>query len=200
MGFSEIKAVSMFGSANAKPGGGLYEDAFEVARVLAEKGLEIVNGGGPGVMRATTEGAHAGGGRVAVATFYPKQIENFEGKDPANKADKEVVMANYLERTMKLLELGNAYVVFNGGTGTLSEFAMAWGLAYLYFGHHKPLVLYGGFWHEVVETLVRKMLIDKSRPGAIRVYRVATTPEAVVRVLAEFDLELGARSEIGAKR
>lgn len=196
MKFSKIQSVSLFGYANADPESQLYKDAFEVAKALAENGLEVVNGGGPGVMRAATEGAHAGGGRSTVATFYPKYIENFEGKDPENKADKEIIMNNYLDRTMKLLELGNAYIVFNGGTGTLSEVGMAWGLAYLYFGHHKPLILYGDFWHEVTEALVKNMLISTARPGALRVYKIATTPEMVIQYLSEFDKELGARNEI----
>lgn len=195
MAFQNIQAVSLFGYANADPESQLYKDAFSVAKILAEKGLETVNGGGPGVMLAATEGAHAGGGRATVATFYPKYIENFEGKCLENKADKEVVMNNYVDRTMKLLELGNAYVVFNGGTGTLSEYGMAWGLAYLYFGHHKPLILYGSFWHEVTEVLVKNMLIGDTRPGALRVYKIATTPEMVVQYLEEFDKELGSRPE-----
>ena len=195
MEFQNIKAVSLFGYANADQDSELYKDAFEVARVLAERGLDIVNGGGPGVMMAATEGAHAGGGRATVATFYPKFIENFEGKCLENKADKEIVMNNYVDRTLKLLELGNAYVVFNGGTGTLSEYGMAWGLAYLYFGHHKPLILYGAFWHEITEALVKNMLIGDARPGALRVYKIATTPEMVVQYLEEFDKELGTRSE-----
>jgi len=196
MKFINIKAVSFFGYANSQPEDEEYKQAFEVARVLAENGIEVVNGGGPGVMRAATEGAHAGEGRVTVATFYPKYIENFEGKDALNKADKEIVMNNYVDRTMKLLDLGNAYVVFNGGTGTLSEFGMAWGLAYLYFGHHKPLILYGEFWHEITEVLARKMLISGARPGALRVYKIATTPEMVVDYLVGFDKELGVRPRV----
>lgn len=186
MAFKNIKAITIFGFADCPPDSKLYKEAVEVSRLLAQSGLEIVNGGGPGVMRAATEGAHEGGGVVTVATFYPKFIENFEGKDRNNKADREVIMNNYVDRTMKLLELGNAYVIFNGGTGTLSEFGMAWGLAYLYFGHHKPLILYGDFWFPIIEALVKNMLIG-SRPGALRVYRIATTPEMVLQYLKEFD-------------
>jgi len=186
MAFNKIKAITIFGFADCPPESPLYREVVEVSRLLAQKGLEIVNGGGPGVMRAATEGTHEGGGIATVATFYPKFIENFEGKDQHNKADREIIMNNYVERTMKLLELGNAYVIFNGGTGTLSEFGMAWGLAYLYFGHHKPLILYGDFWFPIMEALVSNMLIG-SRPGALRVYRIATTPEMVLKYLEEFD-------------
>ena len=188
--FKRVKAVSLFGFAGAQPDSELYQSAFEVAKVLATHGLEVVNGGGPGIMRAATEGAHAGGGRAAIATFYPKYINHFEGKDPSNKADKEIIEGNYLDRTMKLLELGSAYVIFNGGTGTLSEFGMAWGLAYLYFGHHKPLILYGHFWHAIMEALVSNMLIAQQRPESLKVYRIVTTPEAVVEALAEHEAYL----------
>ncbi|SRR5258706_917353 len=194
MPFKNIQAVTIFGFADCPPGDPLYRQALEVSRLLAESGLTIVNGGGPGVMRAATEGAHEGGGVAEVATFYPKFIENFEGKDQHNKADKEVIMNNYVDRTMKLLELGSAYIIFNGGTGTLSEFGMAWGLAYLYFGHHKPLILYGDFWFPIMEVLVSNMLIG-SRPGALRVYRIATTPEMVVKYLQEFDEELASHRQ-----
>jgi len=194
MAFKNLKSITIFGFADCRADDPLYQAAKEVARMLAEKGLEIVNGGGPGVMRAATEGAHEGGGKASVATFYPKLIENFEGKDPQNHADKEVIMNNYVDRTMKLLELGQAYVIFNGGTGTLSEFGMAWGLAYLYFGHHKPLILYGDFWFPIMESLVSNMKIG-NRPGSLKVYRIATTPEMVVKFLEEFDNEIQGEPE-----
>lgn len=188
--FKRVKAVSLFGFADAQPEDELYQSAFEVAKKIAENGIEVVNGGGPGIMRAATEGAHAGRGKATVATFYPKFINHFEGKDKLNKADKEIIENNYLDRTMKLLELGNAYVVFNGGTGTLSEFGMAWGLAYLYFGHHKPLILYGSFWHEIMESLVSNMMIAQQRPESLKVYKIVTTPEAVIEVLLEHEAYL----------
>lgn len=195
MTFKNLKAITVFGFADCPPEDRLYRQAVEVSRMMAENGLEVVNGGGPGVMRAATEGAHEGGGIASVATFYPKFIENFEGKDSQNKADKEIIMNNYVDRTMKLLELGDAYVIFNGGTGTLSEFGMAWGLAYLYFGHHKPLILYGGFWYPIIEELVKNMRIG-DRPGALRVYKIATTPEQVMEYLQEFDVQMPPHEDI----
>jgi len=191
MEFTHLKAITIFGFADCKENDPLYQETVAVAKLIAENGLEIVNGGGPGVMRAATEGAHTGGGVASVATFYPKFIENFEGKDPENKADKEIIMHNYVDRTMKLLELGDAYVVMNGGTGTLSEFGMAWGLAYLYLGNHKPLILYGDFWYPIMETLVKNMRIAENRIDSLKVYRIATSPEEVLDYLKEFEVERG---------
>jgi uncharacterized protein (TIGR00725 family) len=148
----KIKQISYFGFADAAPNDPLYKEAYECAKHLTAKGLTAINGGGPGTMKAVSEGAKAAGGKVIGVTFYPKDVANFEGRDPENPLDREITTANYLERTLKLLDLGDAYVIFRGGTGTISEFGMAWGLARLYFGRHKPLILYGEFWNEIIKS------------------------------------------------
>lgn len=172
-----VKNVAIFGSSEVRPGTPDYDAAYQSAKLLAQNGYLIINGGGPGVMKASSEGAKAGGGRVIGVSFNPKDMTRFEGRDPSNPVDQEILLDNYVLRTLKLLEMGDAYVVFNGGTGTVSEFAMAWGLARLYFGHHKPLILYGSFWHEIMEAFGKNMLI---RPEEIRVYRIVTAPQQVL--------------------
>ena len=166
--------ISIFGFSDAKPEDKLYQDVWETARLLAKEGFTIVNGGGPGVMRAATEGAHAGGGRAIGVYFNPKGMTNFEGKDPENKVDEEIETPDYVSRTIKLLDLGDFYIIFQGGTGTISEFGMAWGLARLYFGNHKPLILFGRFWEEILAAFKKNMLLRKEE---MRVYRVVTTPQ-----------------------
>lgn len=173
-----IKNVTFFGCSQAKAGDFDYDAAYQAAKLLAQNGYLVINGGGPGVMKASSEGAKAGGGRVIGVSFNPKDMTHFEGRDPGNPVDQEILVDNYVLRTLKLLEMGDAYVIFNGGTGTISEFGMAWGLARLYFGHHKPLILYGSFWHEIMETFGKNMLI---RPEEIRVYRIVTTPQQVLK-------------------
>lgn len=172
-----IKNVTFFGSSEVKPGSLDYDAAYQTGKLLAQNGYLVINGGGPGVMKACTEGAKAGEGKSIGVSFNPKDMTHFEGRDPNNKVDQEILVDNYVLRTLKLLEMGDAYVVFNGGTGTVSEFGMAWGLAKLYFGHHKPLILYGTFWHEIMESFGKNMLI---RPEEVRVYRIVTTPQEVL--------------------
>src|SRR3990172_11540765 len=108
----KIRQISYFGFADAAPNDPLYQEAFEVSKFLTEKGYVAINGGGPGTMRAVSEGAKAAGGIAIGVTFYPKDITNFEGRDLGNPLDQEIKTNNYLERTLKLLELGDAYVVF----------------------------------------------------------------------------------------
>ncbi|MCL4390276.1 MAG: LOG family protein [Patescibacteria group bacterium] len=176
----EIKKVAFLGWADAKEGDKDYLASFETAKLLARNGYVVVNGGGPGVMRAATEGAHAGSGRAIGITFYPTAKEKpdfFEGRDAANKFDEEIKTNTYVERTLKIMEVADVYVVFNGGTGTISEFGMAWGLARLHFGHHKPLLLYGPWWHDVIEVFGRNMHL---RPEELKVYHIVTSPQEVL--------------------
>jgi uncharacterized protein (TIGR00730 family) len=180
----KIKRITYFCFADAQEWDPLYKDAFELAKYLGEKGYDCVNGGGPGAMRATSEGAKAGGAQAIGATFFPKDIMNFEGRDKKNPLDEEIVEKNYVTRTLKLLELGDAYIVLRGGTGTISEFGMAWGLARLYFGHHKPLILYGDFWYEIMQAFGINMRI---RADDLKVYKICSTPEEVYNALQIFD-------------
>lgn len=180
----KIKQIAYFGFADAAPNDPLYNEAFEVAKFLTEKGYVAINGGGPGTMRAVSEGAKEAKGTAVGVTFYPKDITNFEGRDLENPIDIEVKTKNYLERTLKLLELGDAYVVFRGGTGTISEFGMAWGLGRLYFGHHKPLILYGEFWNNVIKSFVDNMRI---RPEELKVYKVVNSPEEAYKAILHFE-------------
>src|SRR3989344_5668481 len=85
----------------------------------------------------------------------------------------------------RLAETG--YIVFNGGTGTISEFGMAWGLAKLYFGHHKPLILYGQFWENIMNTFKENMIITKEER---EVYKIVDSPEGVLDAIMQFEEEL----------
>ena len=192
----KIKQIAYFGFADAAPNDPLYQEAFEVSKYLTSKGFVAINGGGPGTMRAVSEGAKAAKGTAIGVTFYPKDISNFEGRDPENPFDVEIKTKNYLERTLKLLELGDAYVVFKGGTGTISEFGMSWGLGRLYFGHHKPLILYGEFWNNIIDTFVKNMRI---RPEELKVYKVVNSPEEAYKVLNTFEGLLGQKANASAE-
>lgn len=182
-----IQNVTIFGYADAAKDQRLYLEVYEVCKLLAEAGYTIVNGGGPGVMRAATQGAKEAQGYVIGVTFNPLDMTNYEGPDPKNRVDELIIKPNYLERTLALLEIGQVYVFFKGATGTISEFGMAWGLARLYFGHHKPLILYGKHWRKIINTFKETMLL---RPEELRVYKIVTSPEEVLDAIKEFEEEI----------
>jgi len=182
-----IQNVTFLGYADAKETDDPFKAAYEVARLCAQKGYTVVNGGGPGVMKASTMGAKSAGGKAIGVTFFPKDIPVFEGRDETNKVDHLIVVENYVERTLKLLELGHIYVIFNGGTGTISEFGMAWGLARLYFGHHKPLILYGDFWQEIIFAFTKGMYI---RAEERNVFKIVNKPQGALDAILEFEKKM----------
>lgn len=184
-----VQNVAIFGYADTSENDELFKTVRSVSKKLAEAGYIVVDGGGPGVMRAATIGAKEGGGKVIGVTLYSEDIPNFEGRDPKNLFDEEIKTTNYVERTLALMKTGQVYVVFNGGTGTISEFGMAWGLAKLYFGHHKPLVLYGKFWENITRSFKENMLL---RPQELEVYKIVDTPDGVLDAIKEFEDELKA--------
>lgn len=183
----DIDQIAIFGSSHAKEGSSLVKEVFEVCKALAQAGYIVVDGGGPGVMRAATIGAKSAGGKVIGVTFQGDKRMHYEGRDPQNLFDVEIKTGNYVERTLALLGQGQVYVVFNGGTGTISEFGMAWGIARLYFGHHKPIILYGKFWKNIIQAFKENMMLV---PIELGVYKIVDSPLEVLSAILEFDREL----------
>ena len=131
-----MPVVTVFGSSQAKEGGPDYERGRLLGKLLAESGYTICNGGYGGMMEATARGAKdAGGETIGVTT------EDFGG--PVNRwIDREIKMKRWSERLFKLIELGDGYVIFDGGTGTLVELFVVWEMLNKKF-IQKPLIVLG---------------------------------------------------------
>ena len=61
-------------------------------------------------------------------------------------------------------------------------------MARLYFGHHKPFILFGDFWRDMLESFEKNMYI---RGEEMKVYRIADTPEKVLDELRKLDGGIG---------
>ncbi len=191
-----IKYVALFGSADIDEQHPLYQEAFNVARYLAYHEKVVVNGGGPGVMAAATAGARSAGGETLAVTFYPKDMPEFEGRYSNNHVTKEIKTANYIERMFGLMDNADAFVCFEGGTGTLSEWATAWLLAHLYYGNHKPLILYGDFWHEVMRVINDNFFIGEKEN---QIYRIVKDEKEMIEAINAFEVELADRCGLPAR-
>lgn len=191
-----IKNIAFFGDADVPKTSGLYKETFELAKLLAQSGYTIVNGGGPGVMDASTKGAEAVGGETLSVTFYPKNAPGFEGRYLGNVTDKEIKTQNYIERMFKLMEHADTFIIMKGGTGTMSEFGTAWVLGKLYYGHHKPFILYGRFWKRVIRAIKAGLNIDKKE---MDVFRIATRRQQVPKLINEFQKRLASHDHSHCK-
>lgn len=181
----QIKRVAFFGDAMIKPHEETYKLAVETAELLAKNGYIIVNGGGPGIMGAASKGARLGGGKVELVVLDPKkQPENYEGIDEENfkYAQKVYKTESYPKRLNKLVEIADAFVIFRGGTGTLSEVGLVWEMAKFEYGHHEPLIFVGKEWKEVIETLEKNMDYEQKEK---RVVTVVDSAEEVWEALEQ---------------
>ena len=182
-----IKNIAFFGDANIPPSDPDYKSAYEIAKELAKEGYTIVDGGGPGIMNAATQGAEASNGETVSVTFSPKDAPGFEGRYVGNITDVEIKTSNYIERMFKLIEHADMFIIFRGGSGTLSEFGTAWVLAKIYYGHHKPFILFGEFWKEVISAIKKNMNIDKQEMSA---FKIIADVKKVLPTIRKFEEEL----------
>ena len=182
-----FKKVAFFGDAAVLPKSGYYQSAYYAAQKLARLGYTIVNGGGPGIMDAATRGAESVGGKTESVTFYPEHATGFEGRYLSNVTDKEIRTHNYIERMFKLMEESDIFLIFQGGTGTLSELGAAWVLAKLYYGHHKPFILVGSFWRPVIGAIHDNLLIDVKE---MDVFKIADSVEEIVPMMKQLEVAL----------
>lgn len=182
-----IKNIAFFGDANLPKSDPVYQVAFEAAKKLAFEGYTIVNGGGPGVMEAATSGAEVAKGETISVTFYPEDAPGFEGRYLKNVTDREIVTSNYIERMFKLMEHANMFIIFKGGSGTISEFGTAWVLGKIYYGHHKPFILFGDFWVEIIDVLRKNLNIDREE---MSVFEIVTKVEDLCPTIERFEKRL----------
>jgi len=165
--------VSVFGTSDVGPTAELYQTARELGRTIAEAGLVLCNGGYGGTMEAAARGAVEAGGHTIGVT-----CTRFRRGGPNPYIRQEVPTFDLLQRLNTLLQLGQAYVVLPGGTGTLTELALAWELLNKgLLSGERTLVVLGDCWQPVIDCVARV------QPSAVPPRVVADVP-AVGRILA----------------
>ncbi len=108
--------VSVFGSARVPEGHRWYELCRETGACLAEHGLTVITGGGPGLMEAANRGAAEAGGRsVGLNIELPMEQE-------ANPyANLALNFHYFFARKLMFVRYSRAFAIFPGGFGTLDE-------------------------------------------------------------------------------
>jgi len=176
-------AVTVFGSARFKPGHPYYELGRQVGRKLAEAGLTVITGGGPGAMEAANRGARDVGG----ASYRLNIVLPHEQK-PNPYIDENVEFHYFFVRKVMLVKYSCAYIVLPGGLGTLDELFEAATLLQCGKIGPFPLVLVGrDFWRGLRDFLlfmVGQRVFGAEEVGFARITDSAEEAvEAVVRSL-----------------
>jgi uncharacterized protein (TIGR00730 family) len=176
-------AVSVFGSARARPGTPYYELAEETARLLSDAGFSVVTGGGPGLMEASSKGAFHGGGLSVGLTI------DLAGEQPASRYQHiSLRFKHFFTRKAMFAKVATAFVVLPGGYGTLDELFEALTLVQTGKTRKMPIILmHGPFWRGLIgwfrERLVAEGMIDARD---IDLLQVIDEPQGVVDAIFAF--------------
>lgn len=164
--------TAVFGSGSVTKESPLYQTALHVGRSLALAGMDVVTGGYGGVMQAVSEGAKQNGARTYGVTVAGSSCS------PNPFIDEVETQPTWKDRLFGLIEKADAYVVLDGGIGTLVEFFVVCEMMNRHL-MKKPIVLIGAHLAAMVQELRKNPLVEKLPP-----FDMAQTPEQAVSFLS----------------
>ena len=181
-------AVTIFGSARTQAGDPMYEAAVETARLLAEAGLAIISGGGPGMMEAANKGAQRGGGlSIGLGIELP-----FEQGTNAY-VDLPLLFRYFFVRKTMFVKYAQAFVIFPGGFGTMDELFESLTLIQTGKVRSFPVILFSSdYWAGLLTWLRDTMLTSGKISGPdLDLIVVSDSPQEVRDLIVEAMAEGG---------
>ncbi len=148
--------VTIFGSARFAEEHPYYQMARRLGNRLAQEGLVVLTGGGPGIMEAANRGAKEGGGLSLGAN-----IELEHERYPNAYVDQYVEFDYFFVRKVMLVKFSCAFVAMPGGMGTLDELFETLVLIQTKKIAHFPIICMGvEFWEPMLRFLENSMLAN----------------------------------------
>jgi len=155
------KTVTIFGSSIPNENDEQYKFAYQLGASLAKNGFNICTGGYKGIMEAASKGAFDNGGLV-----YGVTVDLWDS-EPNPYITIEVREKRLFDRIEKLIELGDAYIILQGGTGTLLEFASVWEYANKNLQQPKPIICQSQMWKGITGTMNNQLKLENRRTDLV---------------------------------
>ena len=144
--------VVIFGSARIEPGDPNWYLIYDLAKGLAEECIDLVTGGGPGLMDAASVGHHAGDvNRSALSIGL--QIKLPKEQRDSEHLDIKKEFSRFSTRLDNFIEFANIVVVAPGGVGTLLELFYTWQLLQVNMIQDIPIILLGNMWKDFIRWI-----------------------------------------------
>ena len=180
--------VSIFGSSRIRRGDPIYDEVKMLSFELAKMGVDIVTGGGPGLMEAANAGAVEGQVDSKSRSFgLAIHLPSEEGANPF--VDKVFRHRTFFSRLHHFVRLSSAFIVMPGGIGTALELFMVWQLLQVKHMKEHPLILVGTMWPGLIEwmraTMVERGLV--SPPDMETVHVVGSAPDAIAIIRESYE-------------
>ncbi len=176
-----LDGVSVFGSARTKPDTLEYAAAQEVGRLLAEEGVPVITGGGPGIMEAANRGAYEAGG-LSIGCNIELPFE--QGSN--DYLSRSINFRFFFVRKTMFVKYAAAFIVFPGGFGTMDELFES--LTLIQTGKIKdfPVVLFGIDYWSGLEAWLRDTVAGEGNideEDLLRFHVTDDPAEAVAHVI-----------------
>lgn len=176
--------VCIFGSARIWPKDPVYHDVFRLAQSLSERGIDVITGGGPGLMEAANRGVLAAKRKRSKSYGLPLDLPSLIEK-PNRHLDIKSAHKRFSSRLDEFVRLSHAVVVAPGGIGTMLELMYVWQLLQLRTVEPRPFILLGReFWGGLIEWMQNvpaemRLLDQKDLDQA----HIVDTPEEALAIL-----------------
>ena len=179
---TDFYRVCIFGSARIDPSSGYYNLVQDLAERLAQRSVDIVTGGGPGLMEAANKGAKIGANKsrsIGLSIELP-----FEA-DANSHLDVKRQHRRFSSRLDEFMRISHAVVVTPGGIGTCLEFFYTWQLMQVEHIKGRPLILLGkDFWSGVMKWLEdRPLKQDLMSKRDFKMVTIVDTIDDVMQIL-----------------
>ncbi len=183
-------AVTIFGSARTAAGDPAYGAAETVAAKLAEAGLAVITGGGPGIMEASNKGANLAGG-VSVGANIDLPFEQGSNR----YVTLDLKFRYFFVRKTMFAKYANGFVFFPGGFGTLDEMFEILTLLQTGKLDPMPVALYGSaYWSGLLQWFRETLVIEgKIATDDLDLFRVFDDPDETADYLIGSIREANAR-------
>ncbi|AFU97463.1 TIGR00730 family Rossman fold protein [Simiduia agarivorans] len=173
-------AVTVFGSARTPEEHPYYAAAETLGRLMAEAGVPVITGGGPGIMEAANKGAKDAGG-VSIGLNITLPME----QAPNPYQTISLTFRYFFVRKLMFVKHAVGFVIMPGGFGTLDELFEALTLVQTGKVASFPIVLVNReYWAGLVDWLKNRMLADGNiNLEDMALVQVVDTPEQAADII-----------------
>jgi uncharacterized protein (TIGR00730 family) len=176
--------VCIFGSARIRQEDPTYQTVLRLAKSLAQLGVDIITGGGPGLMEAANRGVQEA--RNEQSKSYGLPIELPRGFETPNRhLDIKSQHKRFSSRLDEFMRLSHAVVVAPGGIGTLLELMYVWQLLQVGMIDARPVILLDReFWTGLIAWMREQQLGHGFiSPVDLDHIHLVDTPKEVVKII-----------------
>lgn len=172
-------AVSVFGSARTPRTSATYKAARHMGKRIAQAGVAVITGGGPGIMEAANRGAALAGGKsVGLGIELPHE----QGLNAW--VNLGMTFRYFFVRKTMFLKYSSGVIVCPGGFGTLDEMFEVLTMVQTHKVAHMPVVLYDSeYWRGLFawlsSTVRERGMISELDPNLVV---MTDDPDEAVRV------------------